>query len=70
MGTKWMAMAAIATGLLGASLSVLAAEQITIFNTKDFHKDKALWTNPAYYRNNTPGQLAGKVLAGLEAATD
>jgi hypothetical protein len=44
------------------SLSVPAAEQVTIFTTKDFHKDSALWTNPAYYRNNTAGQIRGMAL--------
>ena len=39
-----------------------AAPQVTIFTTKDFHQDRALWTNPAYYRNNTPGQLQGMAL--------
>lgn len=57
-----MAVAAIGSALAGLSLSVLAAEQTTIFNTKDFRKDKALWTNPAYYRNNTPSELAGMAL--------
>ena len=57
-----MAVASIGAALAGLSLSVFAAEQTTIFTTKDFHKDKALWTNPAYYRNNTPGELAGMAL--------
>jgi hypothetical protein len=39
-----------------------AAPQVTIFTTKDFHQDRALWSNPAYYRNNTPGQLGGMAL--------
>src|SRR5688572_12778297 len=39
-----------------------AAAQTTIFNTKDFRQDRALWTDPAYYRNNTPGQLRGMAL--------
>jgi hypothetical protein len=30
-----------------------------IFNTPDFRADRALWTNPAYYLNNTPGELGG-----------
>ncbi len=57
-----MAVASIGAALAGLSLSVLAAEQTTIFTTKDFHKDKALWTSPAYYRNNTPGELTGMAL--------
>jgi hypothetical protein len=35
---------------------------VNIFTTKDFHQDRALWTTPAYYRNNTPAQLAGMAL--------
>jgi hypothetical protein len=57
-----MAMASMGAALAGLSLAVLAAEQTTIFNTKDFRKDKALWTNSAYYRNNTPGELVGMAL--------
>src|SRR6185503_19450289 len=43
-----MAMVSMGAALAGLALSVLAAEQTTIVNTKDFHKDKALWTSPAY----------------------
>src|SRR4030095_6730673 len=57
-----MAMVSMGAALAGLSLSVLAAEQTTIFNTKDFHKDKALWNSPAYYRNNTPAELVGMAL--------
>ena len=59
---KFIAMACIASVIVGISLSVPAAEQNTIFTTKDFRKDSALWTNPAYYRNNTVGQLRGMAL--------
>jgi hypothetical protein len=48
--------------LVGLSLSVPAAAQTTIFNTTDFRKDRALWTNPAYYRNNTVGEMRGMAL--------
>ena len=58
----FMAVAPVVATLAGLSLSVLAAEQTTIFTTKDFRKDKALWANPAYYRNNTPGELTGMAL--------
>src|SRR5262245_61156761 len=44
------------------SLSVPALAQTTIFNTKDFHQDRDLWTNPAYYLNNTVGQLRGMAI--------
>src|SRR4029079_8480831 len=43
-------------------LSVPALAQTTIFNTKDFHQDRELWTNPAYYLNNTVGQLRGMAI--------
>ena len=48
--------------LVGLSLSAPAAAQTTIFNTKDFRQDRALWTDPAYYRNNTVGQLRGMAM--------
>jgi hypothetical protein len=49
--------------LVGLWLSVPAAQQkATIFDTKDFRQDRALWTDPAYYRNNTVGQLRGMAL--------
>src|SRR5215510_10046634 len=44
------------------SLSVPAVAQTTIFNTKNFHQDRELWTNPAYYLNNTVGQLRGMAI--------
>src|SRR5262245_55125564 len=52
-------MTALIFGLL---LPVPAAAQTTIFNTKDFHQDRELWTSPAYYRNNTVGQLRGMAI--------
>src|SRR4051812_7936549 len=39
-----------------------ASAQTTIFNTKDFHQDRDLWINPAYYLNNTVGQLRGMAI--------
>ena len=54
--------ASIAALLVGLLLSGPATAQTTIFNTKDFHQDKMLWTDPAYYRNNTMGQLRGMAL--------
>ena len=63
MRAKFIAMVCIASAIVGVSLSVPAAEQATtIFTTKDFRKDSALWTNPAYYRNNTVGQIRGMAL--------
>ena len=48
--------------LAGLSLSIPAAAQTTIFTTKDFRQDRELWTDPAYYRNNTVGQLRGMAI--------
>src|SRR5213593_63759 len=48
--------------LLTVLLSLPAAAQTTIFNTKDFRQDRDLWTNPAYYRNNTVAQLRGMAI--------
>ena len=61
--------AIIAVMLTGVSLSVPAAAQTTIFNTTDFRQDRALWTNPAYYRNNTVGQLRGMAI-GIDSYQD
>ncbi len=48
--------------LIGGAAAQNAGAGVTIFTTKDFHKDQALWTNPAYYRNNTPAQIRGMAL--------
>jgi hypothetical protein len=53
--------------LVGVSLSVLASAQTpsappTIFTTRDFHQDRDRWTDPAYYENNTVGQLRGMAI--------
>jgi len=59
---KFRAAASIAALLVGLLLSVAVAQQVTIFDTADFRQDRALWTDPAYYRNNTVGQLRGMAL--------
>src|SRR2546422_11038547 len=48
--------------LLVLVLSAPAAAQTTIFNTKNFHQDRDLWTKPEYYLNNTVGQLRGMAI--------
>jgi hypothetical protein len=48
------AIAALAAGLLFA---LPAAAQTTLFNTPDYKRDTALWTDPAYYKNNTFSEL-------------
>ncbi|MGH9784076.1 MAG: hypothetical protein ACRD88_07805, partial [Terriglobia bacterium] len=62
MSANLRATALIAAVLVGLLLPVPAAAQTTIFNTRNFHQDRALWTDPAYYRNNTVGQLRGMAL--------
>ena len=62
MSAHVRATASIAAALVCLLLSVPSAQQITIFTTRDFRQDRALWTDPAYYRNNTVGQLRGMAL--------
>ena len=62
MRARLTATASLAALLAGLSLAMPAAAQTTIFNTPDFRQDRALWTDPAYYRNNTAGQLRGMAL--------
>jgi len=59
VSTKHMATASMAALLVGLSLGTPAVAQ-DIFTTQDYRQDRALWTDPAYYRNNTPGQLRGQ----------
>ena len=54
MTARFTAKASIAAVLVGLSLSGSAVAQTTIFTTTDFRQDRDLWTDPAYYRNNTP----------------
>jgi hypothetical protein len=51
--------ASIGALLVGLSLATPAAAQTTIFTTTDFRQDRERWTDPAYYRNNTVGELRG-----------
>ncbi len=62
MRINFRAMPSIIVLLAGLSLSVPAAAQRTIFNTPNYRQDRALWTDPAYYRNNTTGQIRGMAL--------
>ena len=43
-------------GLVGAALLAPAAGQ-SIFDTQDFRQDRERWTDPAYYHNNTVGEM-------------
>jgi hypothetical protein len=58
------AHATVSIAALVAALSApaLAAAQTTIFTTTDFRQDRDRWTDPAYYRNNTVGQLRGMAI--------
>jgi hypothetical protein len=62
MRANLTAKASITALLAGLLLPVPAAAQTTIFNTRDFRQDRQLWTDPAYYRNNTVGQLRGMAI--------
>ena len=52
------------TGALiaGLVLTAPAAAQTTIFTTPDVRQDRDRWTDPAYYRHNTVGQLRGMAI--------
>ena len=63
MRVRFTARASIAALLAGLLLSTpAAAQQSTIFTTTDFRQDRDRWTDPAYYRNNTVGQLRGMAI--------
>src|SRR5262249_26450834 len=62
MNANLTSRASIAALFFVLWLSVPAAAQTTILNTKDFRQDRELWTNAAYYRNNTVGQLRGMAI--------
>ena len=62
MSARVRAAASTATLLVGLLLSVVAAQETTIFDTPDFRQNRERWTDPAYYRNNTVGQLRGMAL--------
>jgi hypothetical protein len=53
---------AVAIAVVGLALSAPASAQTTIFNTQDFRQDRDRWTDPAYYRNNTVGELRGMAI--------
>jgi hypothetical protein len=56
------AIRAAAAVLAGLVLATPAAAQTTIFNTPDVRQDRDRWIDPAYYRNNTVGQLRGMAI--------
>lgn len=53
---------ATAALLLGLVLTTPSAAQTTIFTTPDIRQDRDRWLDPAYYRNNTVGQLRGMAI--------
>ncbi|MGY9106707.1 MAG: hypothetical protein ACKVG0_09300, partial [Alphaproteobacteria bacterium] len=44
-------------GLTVTLLSACGAEAQDIFTTEDFRQDRALWTTPGYYGNNTMSEI-------------
>ena len=64
MNSPFAVKASITLLILGVSVSAQAPAPTprTIFSTPDFRQDRDLWTTPAYYRNNTPGQLRGMAI--------
>ena len=68
MNRRFTTSASIAALLAALVASIPAAAQTaqttqpTIFTTTDFRQDRDRWTDPAYYRNNTPGQLRGMAI--------
>ncbi len=58
MRIQWVALAGPV--LMAAPFLAAPAVAQDLFTTQDFRQDRALWTDPAYYRNNTQGQLRGQ----------
>ena len=57
------------TGVVAASAALLVSHFLavpiaaqTLFETEDFRADRELWTDPAYYLNNTVEELRGMAL--------
>jgi hypothetical protein len=62
---RLLATTSVAALIAGAFCAVTALAQSAgldrdLFTTDNFRNDRALWTNPAYYRNNTPRQITGQ----------
>src|SRR5919109_2032149 len=62
LGLALAAPSAAQTGVPAARTERGGVEQRTIFTTPDFRQDREQWTDPAYYRNNTVGQLRGMAI--------
>ncbi len=61
MGENLTATVSLGALLIGLLIGT-PAEAHDIFTTADFRQDSEHWTDPAYYRNNTAGQLRGMAL--------
>ena len=57
-----MAVRAAAALACVCALASPAAAQTDIFTTQDVSADRERWTDPAYYRNNTVGNLRGMAI--------
>jgi len=65
-------------GLALTLLSACGAEAQDIFTTEDFRQDRALWTTPGYYGNNTMSEIGemqvenrfGEIGTGVEGSLD
>jgi len=51
----------------GAAPEGIAPLEVDLFTTKDFYKDAALWSDPRYFRCNSPSTLEG--MWGADATT-
>ena len=58
MKTKGLVTGLVATLFVTLSLAGPANAQ-TLFATEDYRRDAEQWTEPAYYRNNTVGEIRG-----------
>ena len=65
-------------GIAATHLASCSAEAQGIFTTEDYRQDRALWTVPSYYGNNTMSEIGemqvenrfGETEEGVEGALD